>query len=102
LIAPVFQPDGDYRAAKVLLRSGEKLEGVLRGATNYSFELQTERGDLRLLDAAEIREIQLRKDPLMPSYRGKLTDSELDNLLAFLARQTLRPHGEVPAGSPGH
>jgi putative heme-binding domain-containing protein len=102
LIAPVFQPDGDYRAAKVDLRSGEKLEGVLRGATNYSFELQTDQGDLRLLDAAEIREIRLGKVPLMPSYQGQLTNSELDNILAFLAGQTLRPHGEVSTGSPGH
>jgi putative heme-binding domain-containing protein len=102
LIAPVFQPDGDYRAAKVLLRSGENLEGVLRGATNYSFELQTDQGHLRLLDAREIREIQLRKEPLMPSYEGKLTAAELDDLLAFLARQTMRPHDEAPTGSPGH
>jgi putative heme-binding domain-containing protein len=102
LIAPVFQPDGDYRAAKVLLRSGETLAGVLRGSTNYSFEMQTDQGYLRLLDAGEIREIQLRKEPLMPSYERKLTAAELDDLLAFLARQTLRPHDEVPAGSPGH
>jgi putative heme-binding domain-containing protein len=98
LIAPVFQPDGDYRAAKVLLRSGGTLEGVLRGATNYSFELQGNDGNLHLLDAGEIREIQLRKEPLMPSYEGKLTPSEIDGLLAFLAHQTLRP---LPATVPG-
>jgi putative heme-binding domain-containing protein len=93
LVAPVFQPDGDYRAAKVVLRSGETIDGVLRGSTNYSFELQTAGGDLRLLDAGEIREIQLRKDPLMPSYGGELSASEMENLLAFLARQTLRVGG---------
>ncbi len=102
LLAPVFQPDGDYRSAKVVLRSGRTLQGVLRGATNYSFELQSETGELHLLDAAEISEIRLRKEPLMPSYERKLSSSELDDLLSFLAHQTLRPRPGAPAGGPEH
>ncbi len=98
LLTPSLRGDGDYQGASITLRSGQKLEGVLRGATNYSYQLQTAAGDLHLLSADEIRDIQLRKDSLMPSYADRLSPSELDNLVAFLARQTLRPRPTAGAG----
>jgi putative heme-binding domain-containing protein len=98
LLTPALRSDGDYRGASVTLRTGQKLEGVLRGATNYSYQFQTAAGDLHLLAAEEISDIQLRKESLMPSYAGRLSSSETGDLLVFLARQTLRPRPPAGAG----
>ncbi len=93
ILSPAIRPGGDYRGARITLHSGQKLEGVLRGATNYSYELQTAAGDLHLLAAEDIREIHLRKNSVMPSYADRLAPPEIDDLVAFLAHQTVRPRG---------
>jgi len=91
LTNPELRGDSEYRGVRVVLKSGKALEGVMRNATNYSFEVQDKDGNLRPLAADEIREITYRKSSLMPSYAGKLSAADLDNLLAFLSRQIARP-----------
>lgn len=92
VVKPQFAVDGDYRAARAVLRSGKTLDGVLRNATNYAFELQTADGEVHPLAAEDLREIVYRKAPLMPAgYDKKLSPAELDNVLAFVASQTSRP-----------
>jgi putative heme-binding domain-containing protein len=92
----IVDPDADispgYRTADVVLRTGAKLHGVARNFTNYSIQLQDAEGNLRLLSAAEIREMTLPKGSAMPKDYGKLlAPQELDNLLAYLSRQSARP-----------
>jgi putative heme-binding domain-containing protein len=81
-----------YQAVKVVLRSGASLSGVARNRTNYTLELQDANGSLHLLSTADIREITLGKGSPMPKdYGTRLTPGELENILAYLSRQSARP-----------
>jgi cytochrome c oxidase cbb3-type subunit III len=92
----ILDPDAGgaagYRTVNVVLRSGAKLQGVARNFTNYSLQLQDADGNLRLLSMADIREMTLARGSSMPKDYGKrLTAQELDDLLAYLSRQSARP-----------
>lgn len=92
LLKPEVRGDGEYRGVRVVLKSGRTIEGVMRNATNYAFEVQDKDGGLHPLTAHEIKEIVYRKASLMPSdYASKLSAADIDNLLAFLSRQIARP-----------
>jgi putative heme-binding domain-containing protein len=92
LVKPGVRGEGEYRGVRVVLNTGRTIEGVMRNATNYAFEVQDSNGELHPLAAQEIEEIAYRRDSLMPSdYASKLSAAEIDNLIAFLSRQTARP-----------
>lgn len=92
VLTPRLLVNGDYRAARVVLESGKTLDGVLRGATNYAFQFQTADGELHRLAAEDLKEITYRDGPLMPGdYSKRLSAAELEDIFAFLARQTVRP-----------
>jgi len=81
-----------YRPVTVVLRSGVKLEGVARNFTDYSLQLQDTNGNLRLLSMTDVREVNFAKGSSMPNDYGKrLTPKQLDDLLAYLSRQSARP-----------
>ena len=91
----ILDPDAGgasgYQSVAVVLRSGAALAGVARNRTNYSLELQDAKGTLHLLSMADIREITLRKGSAMPKdYRARLSKTELDDILAYLSRQSAR------------
>jgi putative heme-binding domain-containing protein len=92
----ILDPDAGgvsgYQSVSVVLRSGITLTGIARNRTNYSLELQEANGSLYLLSMPEIREIKLAKASPMPKdYGERLSKSELDNILAYLSRQSARP-----------
>jgi putative heme-binding domain-containing protein len=92
----ILDPDAGrvsgYESVSVVLRSGATLAGVARNRTNYSLELQEANGNLHLLSMSEIREIKLSKRSPMPKdYAQRLDKVELDDILAYLSRQSARP-----------
>jgi putative heme-binding domain-containing protein len=92
ILDPDAAGDSGYRAVKVVLRKGATLQGVARNFTNYSLQLQDAQGNLHLLSMADIREMTIAKGSSMPKdYGQRLTAQELDDLLAYLSRQSARP-----------
>lgn len=92
----ILDPDASgvngYKSVSVVLRSGATLAGVARNRTNYSLELQEANGSLHLLSMSEIQEIKLSKGSPMPKdYAQRLNKVELDDILAYLSRQSARP-----------
>jgi putative heme-binding domain-containing protein len=80
-----------YEAVTVKLRSGETIEGVARNRDNYSLQLIDRAGELRLLSMRDVASIEISQSSPMPGdYAERLKPEELENLLAFLARQSLR------------
>jgi putative heme-binding domain-containing protein len=92
----IVDPDADgafgYRAVTAVMNDGRVLKGVARNRTNYSLQLQDAQGKLHLLNVADIKELSVGKGSPMPKdYGKKLTKQEIDDLISFLGRQTLRP-----------
>jgi hypothetical protein len=70
---------------------GQVIEGVCKNNTNYSIQVMDSKGDLHLLEKQNLTEVVFKKGSLMPGNYGKrLTPSEVDDVLAFLSRQSMR------------
>jgi putative heme-binding domain-containing protein len=92
----ILNPDaagaGSYRAVNLVLRTDATLRGVARNFSDYSLQVQDANGNLHLLSMADVREMTLAKTSSMPKDYGKrLTKQELEDLLAYLSRQSARP-----------
>ena len=82
-----------YRGVEVLLKSGQRLKGVARNRTNYSLQLQDKDGNMHLISMNDVREMNLSNGSPMPrNYKDRLSADEIDNLLAYLREQTIRPY----------
>jgi putative heme-binding domain-containing protein len=100
----ILDPDANgapgYRSADVLLKSGQRIRGVARNHTNYSLQVQDKAGNIHLISMADVSELTVAKTSPMPKdYKQRLTKQEIDNLLAYLSRQSVRTvsPGKKPA-----
>ena len=66
------------------LKSGETVAGVRLNEDDLSVQLRDLGGNLRSISKDNIREIRRDKPSLMPSYEGRLNETELANLMAYL------------------
>jgi cytochrome c oxidase cbb3-type subunit III len=78
----------EFTGVTVVLEDGRRIEGVAKNNTNYSIQVLDAGGKLHLIDKTAAREISFRKDSLMS---GKYASTDLENLLAFLSKQVVRP-----------
>lgn len=77
-----------YRPAKVVTSAGETVEGMIKNEHNFSLQMLSRDGRLRLFTAEEIRRIDYGERSLMPTdWEQRLTPEQFRNLLAFLSRQ---------------
>lgn len=75
----------------VKLKNGQVIEGVARNRSNYSLQVVDKSGALHLLSMADVSELHVSERSIMPNDYGKrLSRKELEDLLAYLARQTSR------------
>lgn len=65
--------------------SGERVEGVRLNEDTYSVQLRTNDGRLLALDKTQLRDFELVQDSAMPSYENRLTERELEDLVAYVA-----------------
>jgi cytochrome c oxidase cbb3-type subunit III len=91
----ILDPDADgafgYRPTKIVLNDGSEVRGVLRNLTNYSMQIQDEKGKLYLIDVRNVKDWARGDGSPMPrDYGKKLSPAEIDNLIAYLARLTTR------------
>ena len=81
-----------FEKARVVLKSGQTLDGVIKNRTNYSLQLLDARGELHLHLMNDIRSLTIAAKSVMPAnYKSRLTPAEINALVAYLAKQTVRP-----------
>jgi cytochrome c oxidase cbb3-type subunit 3 len=76
-----------FEPVAVTLRSGEQMEGVAKDNTNYAISVIDRTGTLHLLNKAEVRKVDFGNRSVLPQH----DPGGIDDLLAFLAAQTVRP-----------
>lgn len=90
-------PEG-FRSA-LLATSGEKtllagsggktVRAIVKHRSNWSLEILDENGKLHLLSGEAMKQVTLLPESWMPGYKEKLTSGEIQDLLAFLSRQSV-------------
>jgi putative heme-binding domain-containing protein len=96
LPAPKTDPSRDYMLAgkegvTVAMKNGTVVKGIARNRSNYSIQLVDRQGQLHLIQMADVREVTVEGHTIMPQdYATRLSGEELRDLLAYLARQSVR------------
>ena len=81
----------------ITFADGSIIEGVARNRNNYSLQVIDREGKLHLISMRDVRQIDiLDRSPMPGDYGSRLSADELENLFAFLARQSARPSVEAP------
>lgn len=63
---------------------GRRLEGVRLNEDSFSAQIRMGDGRLVSLDKTQLRDFEVVKDSAMPSFEDRLSDEELDSLVAYL------------------
>jgi putative heme-binding domain-containing protein len=87
LVDPGAAVSPRYLLVSARTTEGREVRGMRINEDPFTIQLRDERGALHSLD--KLRLTELRKEPgqsLMPSYRVELSPSEIDDLVAYLAR----------------
>lgn len=96
VVKPESNPLDGFNGVTVTLTSGETITGIAKDYSNYSIIVLDAAGKLHLLSADQVSKAQFAKKSLMPAkYSQILSAQELQNLLAFLSRQTVRPDAKL-------
>jgi len=90
ILSPGLSEGAKYKAVTLVTLKGERIAGTLRNRDNFSLQMMDAQGDLHFFSSAELQEVVLQEKSVMPENYGKLlSEVELQNLLAFLSRQTV-------------
>jgi PQQ-dependent dehydrogenase (methanol/ethanol family) len=101
LVDPDAKIAEGYGGVTVITKSGQTIAGVARDNTNYAIQILDARGDLHRLLKADLREVVLRGGSLMPGdFKQRLSSRDIEDLLAFLGRQSIRGNAAATVGTP--
>ena len=71
--------------ARATTEDGQVVEGLRLNEDSFSLQVLTTDGKLVSLDKTKLRSFEVVSDSPMPSYVGRLSDMELDDVIAYLA-----------------
>lgn len=78
-----------YWIASLDAPGGKKMRGFVLNEDTYTIQIMDMNAQLHSVDKSSIRNLTIDKHSAMPSYKDKLTDEQLNDLVAWL--WTLRP-----------
>jgi PQQ-dependent dehydrogenase (methanol/ethanol family) len=97
----ILSPDADltpgYETISVETRDGRKLVGVAKTLDNFSIELMDLSGKVHSFQRRALVSVNRESRSLMPAYGPTFSDTELNDLLAYLSS---RRENAVPSPAP--
>ena len=79
-----------HESVTVTLRNGQVIDGTARNRSNYSLQVVDRGGNLHLISMNDVKTLAISdRSPMPGDYEKRLSKQEIDNLLAYLARQIL-------------
>lgn len=91
LLEPSKRIAEGFEGVSLTTRDGKHIEGVAKNHDNYSIQVLDRQGKLHLLASADLAKLEIRQSSLMPAdYSRQLSATEIQDVLAFLSRQTTR------------
>jgi cytochrome c oxidase cbb3-type subunit 3 len=89
LTAPSALIEPGFAGVSVVTADGRRVSGILKNESNYSMQILDAEGNFHLFLKKELKELVRRKKSWMPP--PSLSERELQDLLAFLCRQSIDP-----------
>jgi cytochrome c oxidase cbb3-type subunit III len=90
ILQPGASAERKYKPVTVMTVGGEEITGLLRNRDSFSLQMIDQQDRLRFFLTPELREIKVHEKSLMPdNYGTLLQQEELQDLLAYLSRQTV-------------
>ncbi|HXX45530.1 MAG TPA: c-type cytochrome [Candidatus Acidoferrales bacterium] len=75
-----------YEMYRVTLEDGKQIEGMRVNENSFVIELRDAKGELRSIEKYRVRKVEeMPGKSFMPSVKGKLSDDQLNDLVAYLA-----------------
>ena len=91
LRSKILDPAGDvpdsFRAVQLTTRDGQSIRGIRLNEDSWSIQLRDFSDKFHSFWKKDIVKITSEKRTTMPSYRGRLNDQEVNDVVAFLAAQ---------------
>lgn len=82
----------------VTMKSGATLTGIARNRSNYSLQVVDAKGELHLIRMEDVKSVVVKNHSIMPDdYGTRLSAGEMRDLLAYLAKQSVRKAAKVDA-----
>ena len=75
-----------YEMYRVVMKDGKELLGMRVDEDSFTMQLRDEHGNIHSIQKFDVKEIERVPDKsFMPTYKGKVTDEQLNDLVAYLA-----------------
>jgi cytochrome c oxidase cbb3-type subunit III len=75
-----------YTMYRVVMNDGREFMGIRVNEDSFTIQLKDADGNLRSIKKLDAKKIEVVPDKsFMPSYKGKLTDEQISNLVSYLA-----------------
>jgi len=84
VLAPNEEVSADYWTLRARTQTGQSISGIRLNEDTHSFQFRDKTG-LRSVFKKDLAEYEIVKVSPMPSYKGKLSDRDFEDLIAYLA-----------------
>ena len=85
LLEPASELPEDFLQVELVGRDGKRVSGIRLNEDNYSIQVRDLSGRLLSFWKDELASVEKQRGRSpMPSYRGKLSDAALDDVVAYL------------------
>jgi cytochrome c oxidase cbb3-type subunit III len=75
-----------YTMYRVVMKDGKVIEGTRVDEDSFTLQLRDDKGQIRSIEKQQAEKIEvLPNKSFMPSYKDKLTETQLNDLVAYLA-----------------
>jgi cytochrome c oxidase cbb3-type subunit III len=75
-----------YRVYRITLHDGQQIEGMRVNEDSFSIQLRDRKGTIHSIERFNVQKVEeLPGRSFMPSFQGKLSDTQLNDLVAYLA-----------------
>ena len=101
LESAILEPDADvgpdYWSLRARTKNGQTITGIRLNEDMTSFQIREASGRLRSVWKTDLASYEIVRTSPMPSFKGKISGGDLDDLIAYLASLRAQPTSEVQA-----
>ena len=87
ILDPDSEVEPDYWSVKARTKSGQDVNGRRMNEDMDSIQIREAQGQLRSLRKSDLASFEIVRKSPMPAFQGKLSATDLQNLIAYLASQ---------------